>query len=111
MITGRLKVEKPADGQWRIEGGEVWWVQNSPPPPPKFQSFDKPEPNSQFRGKYIRNNLIRIRVSLICKLSGTPDQGATQIPVLSAFCPLPNLLNPPKKSPGYDTAADNGLFN
>jgi hypothetical protein len=24
-------------------------------------------------GKFIRNNLIRIRVSLICKLSETPD--------------------------------------
>jgi hypothetical protein len=35
--------------------------------------FDKAEPNSQFRGKYIRNNLIRIRVSLIYKLGGTPD--------------------------------------
>jgi hypothetical protein len=42
--------------QWRTEGG-----------------FDKAEPNSQFRGKYIRNNLITIRVSPICKLSGTPD--------------------------------------
>jgi hypothetical protein len=28
--------------------------------PQKFRSFDKGEPNSQFRGKYIRNNLIRI---------------------------------------------------
>jgi hypothetical protein len=42
-------------------------------PPPKFQSFDKAEPNSLFHGKYIHNNLIRIRVSLICKLNGTPD--------------------------------------
>jgi hypothetical protein len=42
-------------------------------PPPKFLSFDKAEPNSQFRGKHIRNNLISIRVSLICKFSGTPD--------------------------------------
>jgi hypothetical protein len=40
---------------------------------PKFRIFDKAEPNFQFRGKYILNNLIRIRVSLICKLSGTPD--------------------------------------
>jgi hypothetical protein len=40
---------------------------------PKFRSFDKAKPNSQFRGKYIRDNLIRIWVSLICKLSGTPD--------------------------------------
>jgi hypothetical protein len=29
------------------------------PHPPKFQSFDKAKPNSQFCGKYIRNNLIR----------------------------------------------------
>jgi hypothetical protein len=45
-----------AQGQWRTEGG-----------------FNKAEPNSQFRGKYISNNLIRIRVSLISKLSGTTD--------------------------------------
>jgi hypothetical protein len=63
----------------------------------KFRSFDKAEPNSQFCGKYIRNNLIRILVSLICKLVGTPNQGATapQIPVLSAPCPQLNLLEPP----------------
>ena len=34
-------------------------------PPPKFRSFDKAEPNSQFHGKYIPNNLTRIRLSLI----------------------------------------------
>jgi hypothetical protein len=56
-------------GQWRTEGS---WGFN-PPPPPKFRSFDKAEPNSQFRGKHIRYNLIRIWVSLICKVSGTPD--------------------------------------
>jgi hypothetical protein len=43
------------------------------PPPSKFRSFDKAEPNSQFRGKYIRNNLIRIWASFICTLSRTPD--------------------------------------
>jgi hypothetical protein len=43
------------------------------PKPPNLRTFDKAEPNSQFRGKYIRDNLIRIRVSLICKLSETPD--------------------------------------
>jgi hypothetical protein len=37
----------------------------------KFRSFDKAEPNSQLLGKYIRHNPIRIRVSSICKLSGT----------------------------------------
>jgi hypothetical protein len=57
-----------ATRQWRTEG--VLWGFNAPP---KFRSFDKAQPNSQFRGKYIRNNLIRIRVSRICKLSGTPD--------------------------------------
>jgi hypothetical protein len=44
-----------------------------PPQPPKFRSFDKDEPNSQFHGKYIHNNLIRIRISLIYKLNGTND--------------------------------------
>jgi hypothetical protein len=42
-------------------------------PPSKFRSFDIAEPNSLFREKFIRNNLIQIRVSLICKLNGTPD--------------------------------------
>jgi hypothetical protein len=40
---------------------------------PRRVGFDKAEPNSQFRGKYIRNNLIRIGVSLIFRLSGTPN--------------------------------------
>jgi hypothetical protein len=26
--------------------------------PPKLRSFDKAEPNSQFRGKYTRNSLV-----------------------------------------------------
>jgi hypothetical protein len=60
------------------------------PPPPKFQSFDKAEPNSRFCGKYILNNLIRIRISLICKLSGTPELGATTL--RSPFS-LPSVLN------------------
>jgi hypothetical protein len=38
-----------------------------------FSSLWPAEPNSQFRGIYIRNNLIRIRASFICKLSGTPE--------------------------------------
>jgi hypothetical protein len=37
------------------------------PHPSKFRSLDEAEPNSQFRGKYIRNNLIRMRGALICK--------------------------------------------
>jgi hypothetical protein len=38
-------------------------------PPPKFSLLT----NSQFCGKYICNNQIIIRVSRVCKLSGTPD--------------------------------------
>jgi hypothetical protein len=69
--------------------------------PPKFQSFDKAEPNFLFRGKYIRNNLKGIRVSLICKLSGTaPDH--------RFLCPLSSIefVEPPprEKIPGYATA-------
>jgi hypothetical protein len=56
----------------------------------EFQSLDKVEPNSLFRGKYIHNNLIRIQVSLICKLSGTPDLGAT---ALRSLFYLPPVLN------------------
>jgi hypothetical protein len=56
--------------QWRTEVRGGW---GSKPPLPKFRRFDKAEPNSQFRGKCIRNNPIRIPVSLICKLSGTAD--------------------------------------
>jgi hypothetical protein len=51
--------------------GGIWGVQT--PPPHQILSSDKPAPNSLFRGKYILNNLTRIWVSLICKLSGTPD--------------------------------------
>jgi hypothetical protein len=65
-------------------GGGVWGFQT----PPKFHTFDKGEPNSQFRGKYIHNNLIRIRVSLICKLSGTPTATAPRVPFS-----LPSILN------------------
>jgi hypothetical protein len=51
------------------------YVYNNQPGPltVSHRSFDKAEPNSLFRGKYIRNNLIRTRGSLICKLSWTPD--------------------------------------
>ena len=48
-----------------IRSGVPRGCSNPPPIPLKFRSFDKAEPNSQFRGKYIRNNLTRIRLSLI----------------------------------------------
>jgi hypothetical protein len=43
--------------QWRTEGGGVGWRAQTPTLP-KFRSFSKAEPNSQFRGKYIRNCLV-----------------------------------------------------
>ena len=52
-LVSRLRFELITPEQWRTEGG--FGVFNAPSPL-KFQSFDKAEPNSQFRGKYIRNN-------------------------------------------------------
>jgi hypothetical protein len=78
--------------QWRTEGGLGGF---NPPLPPKFRSFNKAEPSSQFRGKYIRNNLIRIQVSIICKLCVTPDWGLPPPDLLPpALCPQLNLLYP-----------------
>jgi hypothetical protein len=51
----------------------VWEVLRVQTPLPKLQSFDKAEPNYQFRGIYIHNNVIRIRVSFIYKSSETLD--------------------------------------
>jgi hypothetical protein len=68
VVNSRLTVSVSFSTYHRLTEGGV-----QPPPPPKFRSFEKAEPNSQFRGIYIRNNLIRIRVLLICKLSGTPN--------------------------------------
>jgi hypothetical protein len=46
----------------------------TPPPPTQrnFRTFAKAEPNSQFRGISVCNNLIRTRASFIYKLSETP---------------------------------------
>jgi hypothetical protein len=75
----------------------------STPPPTKCRSFDKAEPNSQFCGKYIRNNLIRIWLSLICKLSGPLTSGLPP-PHPRSLCPLSSnefVETPQKKIPGY----------
>jgi hypothetical protein len=69
------------------------------------QNFDKAEPNSLFRGKHIRYNLIRIWGSLICKLSRTPEYGATA-PDPRPLCPLFStefVEHHPEKIPGYAT--------
>jgi hypothetical protein len=62
-----------------------------------FRNFAKAEPNSQFCGIYICKNLIRIWVSFICKLSGTPDKGATapKSPFSLPLHPQLNVLNFP----------------
>jgi hypothetical protein len=56
------------------------------PSPLKFRSFDKAVPNFQFRKKYIPNKLIRIQLSLVYKLSGTPVAPKTPFS-------LPSVLN------------------
>jgi hypothetical protein len=64
--------------------------------------FDKAEPNSLSRGigilVYFRNNLIRIWVSFICKLSETPDEGLPP-PDTRSLCPLSSteFVEPPRK--------------
>jgi hypothetical protein len=82
----------PISKRWRIRCRSAQWCTEGfqTPLPPKFRNFDKAEPNSPFRGKYIRNNLTRIRISPICRLSGTPDYGATA--PRSLFY-LPSVLN------------------
>jgi hypothetical protein len=57
------------DTQRRTEGWGCLGNSNTP----KFRNFDKAETNFQFRGIYIHNNVIRIRVSYVCKSSGTPE--------------------------------------
>jgi hypothetical protein len=69
FLAATTRISRASADQWRAEGGGLGCLT----PPPKFRSFDKAEPNSQVHGKCIRKNLIRIRVSLICKLSATPD--------------------------------------
>jgi hypothetical protein len=66
------------------------------PPPPKFQSFDKSEPNSQFLGKYIRNTYNNTGFTHL-QIERNPWLGGyrPQIPVFSALCPQLNLLNAP----------------
>jgi hypothetical protein len=89
--------------QWHTKGrGSVWGVK----PPLKFQSFDKAELISQSCGKYIRNNLIRIQVSLICKFAEALTRGLLH-PDPCSLCPLysTEFVEPPlNKIPGYATA-------
>jgi hypothetical protein len=51
MSTGKV-----TGVQWRTEGVGVGF--GGFKPSPKFRSFEKAEPNSLFRGKYIRNCLV-----------------------------------------------------
>jgi hypothetical protein len=55
--------------------------------PPKFRSFDKAESNSQFRGIYIRNNLIRIRFHSFANWVEPLIRGLP-LPDRRSLCPL-----------------------
>jgi hypothetical protein len=63
-----IQINKADNPSVAYQGGGV-----QTPPHQKFQNFAKAEPNSQHRGIYIRNNVIRIRVSFIFKMSETLD--------------------------------------
>jgi hypothetical protein len=90
--------------QWRTEGG--WGVQ-----PPSLNSAVLTKLSRIPSGKYIRNNLIRIRVSLVCRLSGTPEWWLPP-PDPRSLCPLSStefvdpppekLQGPPLVAPGLD---------
>jgi hypothetical protein len=82
--------------------GGVWEVQ---PPSRNSEVLTKPSPiPSSVENTSVQPN--KIWVPLLCKLSGTPDQGA--ISPRSPFY-LPSVLNwicripPPEKIPGYAT--------
>jgi hypothetical protein len=84
--------------QWRTEVGG--WVFKPPPLPPEIPKFYQSWAEFPVPWNIHPNNLIRIWVSFICKLSGTPDQGAT-----APRCPfsLPSIIKwicwtPPKKN-------------
>jgi hypothetical protein len=86
----------------------VWFGGSTPPSPLKsIESFDKAKLSSQFYGKYICNNLIRICVSFISKFRETPDLRATAPRYLfsrSTLFPELKVLNPPKNDPGFANA-------
>jgi hypothetical protein len=75
-----------------VPRGGVWGVQT---PPKLFRSFDKAEPNSQFRGKYILRTKKNTGFTDL-QIGRNPWLGGYRphIPVLSALCQL-SLLNPP----------------
>jgi hypothetical protein len=89
--------------QWCTDGGGSG-VQTSL----KFQSFDKAGPNSQFRGKYICNNLIRIWVSLFPNWAEPLTRGLLP-PYPHSLYPLSSteFVEPPtlNKIPGYASVA------
>jgi hypothetical protein len=82
MWTKSYQINNLLDNTGVPRGG-VWGVQT----PPKFRSFEKAWPNSQFHGIYICNNLIRIRVLLIYKLSETRTRGLLH-PYPRYVCPM-----------------------
>jgi hypothetical protein len=66
-----LSIPESGTHQWRTEGGFKGGF--NPHPTRNTEVLKKLSRIPSSVEKYIRNNRIRIRVSLICKLSGTPD--------------------------------------
>jgi hypothetical protein len=86
--------------------GVVWGFK----PPTKFRGFAKAEPISQFHGIYIHNNLIRIWVSFICKLSEPLTRGLLS-PDPRSLYPQLNLLTPPPQEKFLGTPPVLTLYN
>jgi hypothetical protein len=95
--------------------GGIWGFNPNHPEIPKF---DKAEPNYQFRGIYIRNNLIRIQVSFISNWVEPLSRGLPPSEPRS-LCPLSSTefverpknswrntppSSPPEKIPRYASA-------
>jgi hypothetical protein len=78
-----------------VPRGVVWGVQT----PPKFRSFEKAGPNSQFCGIYICNNLIRIWVCSFTNWLKPLTRGVLP-PDPRSLCPLSSaefVGTPPEK--------------
>jgi hypothetical protein len=89
------------EGTWRTAvaywggGGVVWDFQT----PPKFRSFNKAEPISQFLGKYIHNNPNRIRFHSFANWAEPLTRGLLH-PDPHSLCPLSSteFVEPPEKN-------------
>jgi hypothetical protein len=91
-VTPTYPVPYSAYSQWRTEKG--FWGSNSRPLPPEIPKFWQSWAEFPVPWKVYSYYPIRIRVSLICKLSGTNDYRATSPRSPFSLWPQLNLLNP-----------------